>query len=67
MDRLVGSLDGNPRSLERESASIDMASLVASDATVISASQDDKATDGCFLETHEIAAWLYMKTKPEME
>eukprot|EP00965_Chrysotila_dentata_P143432 4739218-Pleurochrysis_carterae.AAC.1 len=40
---------------------------MASDAAMISASHDDSATEGCFLETQEIAAWLYMKTYPKVE
>ena len=42
-----------------------MASVAASDAATISASQEDKATLFCFLEPQEIAAWLKMKTCPE--
>ena len=47
-----------------------MASVAASDAATISASQEDKATLFCFLEPQEIAAWLKMKscqTCPEVE
>eukprot|EP00965_Chrysotila_dentata_P223088 6193379-Pleurochrysis_carterae.AAC.4 len=42
-------------------------SFVASDATIISVSQDDKAAEGCFFDAHKIAAWLYMKTYPDVE
>jgi len=34
---------------------------------MISASQDESATLFCFLLAHEIAAWLYVKTKPVVE
>eukprot|EP00965_Chrysotila_dentata_P168487 5563844-Pleurochrysis_carterae.AAC.1 len=40
------------------------ASLVASEAATISASQLDREADACFLEAQEIAARLYMKTYP---
>eukprot|EP00965_Chrysotila_dentata_P100116 3307872-Pleurochrysis_carterae.AAC.3 len=34
---------------------------------MISASHDDSATEGCFLDAHEMAAWLYMKTYPDVK
>eukprot|EP00965_Chrysotila_dentata_P256543 6212574-Pleurochrysis_carterae.AAC.2 len=34
---------------------------------MISASHDERATEGCFLDAHEMAAWLYMKTWPDVE
>eukprot|EP00965_Chrysotila_dentata_P028032 932032-Pleurochrysis_carterae.AAC.3 len=34
---------------------------------MISASHEDSATEGRFLEAHEIAAWLYTKTYPDVE
>ena len=43
------------------------ASLEASEAATISASQDESATDFCFFEPHAMAAELYMNTKPEVE
>eukprot|EP00965_Chrysotila_dentata_P004324 140860-Pleurochrysis_carterae.AAC.4 len=54
-----------PSSLNRERRYT--ASLVASEAATISASQLDRETDACFLEAHEIAARLYMKTYPVVE
>eukprot|EP00965_Chrysotila_dentata_P064829 2148933-Pleurochrysis_carterae.AAC.3 len=48
MDRLVGAADGKPRSSNSERKYT--AFLVALDAAMISASQDDEATDGCFLD-----------------
>eukprot|EP00965_Chrysotila_dentata_P106262 3509229-Pleurochrysis_carterae.AAC.1 len=50
----VGSQGARPRSVKRERRYT--ASLVASEAAIISASQDDRATDGCFLDAHEMAA-----------
>eukprot|EP00965_Chrysotila_dentata_P151037 4991485-Pleurochrysis_carterae.AAC.1 len=44
-----------------------VASLAASEAAMISASQDESATDGCFLLLHVMAARPYMKTWPEVE
>eukprot|EP00965_Chrysotila_dentata_P204790 6182553-Pleurochrysis_carterae.AAC.1 len=43
------------------------ASLVASDAATISASQEERVTVGCFFDAHDIAAWPYRKTYPEVE
>eukprot|EP00965_Chrysotila_dentata_P029894 995126-Pleurochrysis_carterae.AAC.1 len=43
------------------------ASFAASDAAMISASQDDSATDGCFLLLHVMAARPYMNTCPDVE
>eukprot|EP00965_Chrysotila_dentata_P079643 2626633-Pleurochrysis_carterae.AAC.2 len=56
MDNDVGSLGSRPRSVKRDRR------YIASDAAMISASQEDKATEGCFFDDHDIAAWLYMKT-----
>eukprot|EP00965_Chrysotila_dentata_P087133 2876387-Pleurochrysis_carterae.AAC.1 len=61
----VGSLRGKPRSLR--SARRYTASLVASLAATISASHDESATVACFFDDHDIAAWLYVNTKPEVE
>eukprot|EP00965_Chrysotila_dentata_P109770 3627422-Pleurochrysis_carterae.AAC.2 len=44
-----------------------MASLVASDAATISASQEERATLGCFLDDQEIAAGPCMNTQPDVE
>ena len=43
------------------------ASLAASDAAMISHSQEERAMDGCFLDPHEIAAFDIENTKPEVE
>eukprot|EP00965_Chrysotila_dentata_P193634 6175882-Pleurochrysis_carterae.AAC.1 len=43
------------------------ASFAASDAAMISASQDDSATDGCFLLLQVMAARPYMNTCPDVE
>eukprot|EP00965_Chrysotila_dentata_P185897 6137320-Pleurochrysis_carterae.AAC.1 len=51
----------------RESERKYTASFVASDAAMISASHEDSAAEGCFLDAHEMAAWLYKKTYPEVE
>eukprot|EP00965_Chrysotila_dentata_P179394 5924477-Pleurochrysis_carterae.AAC.2 len=59
----VGSVGGSPRSPNRVRKYT--ASFAASDAAIISASQDERATLGCFFDDQEIAAWLYMKTYPE--
>eukprot|EP00965_Chrysotila_dentata_P261151 6214155-Pleurochrysis_carterae.AAC.3 len=61
----VGSVGGSPRSSNRVRKHT--ASFAALDATMISASQDERPTQGCFLEDHEMAAWLYMKTYPDVE
>eukprot|EP00965_Chrysotila_dentata_P114301 3777884-Pleurochrysis_carterae.AAC.1 len=42
-----------------------VASFAASEAAIISSSQDDSATDGCFLLLQVIAARPYMNTCPE--
>eukprot|EP00965_Chrysotila_dentata_P177331 5856841-Pleurochrysis_carterae.AAC.1 len=34
---------------------------------MISASQDERATEGCFFDAQDMAAWLYMKTYPDVE
>eukprot|EP00965_Chrysotila_dentata_P111272 3678766-Pleurochrysis_carterae.AAC.1 len=52
----VGSACWTPSSLKRERRYT--ASLVASEAATISASQLDRETDACFFEAHEIAARL---------
>eukprot|EP00965_Chrysotila_dentata_P028005 931102-Pleurochrysis_carterae.AAC.1 len=44
-----------------------VASFAASEAAIISASQDDSATDGCFLLLQVIAARPYMNTCPDVE
>ena len=44
-----------------------MASLAASEAAIISASHEDSATDGCFLEDHEMDAWPNRNVKPDVE
>eukprot|EP00965_Chrysotila_dentata_P150541 4973245-Pleurochrysis_carterae.AAC.1 len=43
------------------------ASFAASDAAMISASQDDSATDGCFLLLQVMAARPYMNTCSDVE
>eukprot|EP00965_Chrysotila_dentata_P215334 6188715-Pleurochrysis_carterae.AAC.3 len=40
--------------------------LATSHAAMISASQEDSATDGCFFDAQEIAARWYMKTYPDV-
>eukprot|EP00965_Chrysotila_dentata_P043061 1429909-Pleurochrysis_carterae.AAC.1 len=65
MEIAVGFGAGCPRSARSERRYT--ASFVTSEAAIISASQDDRATEGCFLEAHEMAAWLYMKTYPDVE
>eukprot|EP00965_Chrysotila_dentata_P259549 6213596-Pleurochrysis_carterae.AAC.3 len=50
----VGASVSTPNSFS--SARKYTASLVASDAAIISASQDERATVACFLEAQEIAA-----------
>eukprot|EP00965_Chrysotila_dentata_P113790 3761385-Pleurochrysis_carterae.AAC.2 len=50
----VGSGAGKPRSAKSERRYT--ASLVASEAAMISASHDDSATEGCFFDAQEIAA-----------
>eukprot|EP00965_Chrysotila_dentata_P161313 5326863-Pleurochrysis_carterae.AAC.1 len=59
----VGSGCWRPSSAKR--ARRYTASLVASEAAMISASQDDSATVGCFFEDHEMAARPCMNTQPE--
>eukprot|EP00965_Chrysotila_dentata_P020474 678602-Pleurochrysis_carterae.AAC.1 len=59
-DREVGSSVAKPRSVKSERRYT--ASFVASEAAIISASDDESATEGCFFEDHEIAAWLYINT-----
>eukprot|EP00965_Chrysotila_dentata_P219232 6191012-Pleurochrysis_carterae.AAC.1 len=44
-----------------------VASLAALEAAMISASQDENATEGCFLLLHVMAARPYMNTWPEVE
>eukprot|EP00965_Chrysotila_dentata_P106615 3521451-Pleurochrysis_carterae.AAC.1 len=44
-----------------------VASFAASEAAMISASQDERATVGCFLLLHVKAALPYRKTCPEVE
>eukprot|EP00965_Chrysotila_dentata_P263163 6214774-Pleurochrysis_carterae.AAC.5 len=34
---------------------------------MISALHDDSATEGCFFDAHEIAAWLYINTYSDVE
>eukprot|EP00965_Chrysotila_dentata_P170714 5635540-Pleurochrysis_carterae.AAC.1 len=60
MDKDVGSSGPRPRSVNRDRRYI--ASCAASEAAIISASQKDKKTEGCFFDDHEIAARLYMNT-----
>eukprot|EP00965_Chrysotila_dentata_P130738 4322590-Pleurochrysis_carterae.AAC.1 len=55
MDKDVGCGQSTPNSAK--SARRYTASLVPSEAVTISASQEERATVGCFLEAHEIAAW----------
>eukprot|EP00965_Chrysotila_dentata_P167403 5527773-Pleurochrysis_carterae.AAC.1 len=62
MESAVGSACGKPRSSKR--ARRYTASLVASDAATISASQEDRATVACFLEDQEIAARPWKNTQP---
>eukprot|EP00965_Chrysotila_dentata_P194202 6176225-Pleurochrysis_carterae.AAC.2 len=55
IEREVGHVDGRPRSANsdrRYSAS----SFVISEAAMILASHEDRATDGCFFEFHDTAA-----------
>eukprot|EP00965_Chrysotila_dentata_P092330 3047412-Pleurochrysis_carterae.AAC.1 len=52
--KVVGSAGDSPRSAKSDRKYT--ASLVASDAAMISASQEDSATEGCFLDAHEMAA-----------
>eukprot|EP00965_Chrysotila_dentata_P074340 2455927-Pleurochrysis_carterae.AAC.1 len=54
MDNDVGSQGSRPRSVNRDRRYI--ASFAASDAAMVSASQEDKATEGCFFDDHDIAA-----------
>eukprot|EP00965_Chrysotila_dentata_P173821 5738052-Pleurochrysis_carterae.AAC.1 len=56
MDNDVGSPGSRPRSVKRDRRYI--ASFAASDAAIITASQEDRATEGCFFDDHNIAAWL---------
>ena len=51
----IGSDDPCPSSSRKRDKK--RASLAASEAAMISASQDDKATLTCFLEPQEITAW----------
>eukprot|EP00965_Chrysotila_dentata_P044621 1483127-Pleurochrysis_carterae.AAC.2 len=44
-----------------------VASFAASEAAMISVSHDERATVGCFLLLHVIAALPYRKTCPEVE
>ena len=41
--------------------------MVASEAAMISASHDDKATESCFFDPHEMAAELNVNTQPVVE
>ena len=41
--------------------------MAASDAATISASQEESAIDFCFLDPHEIAAELNLKTNPDVD
>eukprot|EP00965_Chrysotila_dentata_P061229 2028252-Pleurochrysis_carterae.AAC.1 len=34
---------------------------------MISASHDESAKEGCIFDAHEMAAWLYMHTYPDVE
>eukprot|EP00965_Chrysotila_dentata_P097426 3219983-Pleurochrysis_carterae.AAC.1 len=34
---------------------------------MISASHDESATEDCFFDAQEMAAWLYMNTYPDVE
>eukprot|EP00965_Chrysotila_dentata_P089358 2950700-Pleurochrysis_carterae.AAC.1 len=54
IDRVVGSAAGKPRSVKSDRRYT--ASLVASEAAIISASHEDSAKEGCFFDAHEIAA-----------
>eukprot|EP00965_Chrysotila_dentata_P005746 189655-Pleurochrysis_carterae.AAC.1 len=65
MDSGVGSSLRTPRSARRVRRYT--ASLVASEAAMISALQDDNATLGCFFDAQKTAAWLYTKTYPDVE
>eukprot|EP00965_Chrysotila_dentata_P101861 3362512-Pleurochrysis_carterae.AAC.1 len=60
----VGSVGGSPRSSKRVRKYT--ASFAASDAAIISVSQDERATQGYFFEDQEMATWLYMKMYPEV-
>eukprot|EP00965_Chrysotila_dentata_P169527 5596751-Pleurochrysis_carterae.AAC.1 len=44
-----------------------MASFAASEAATISASHEDNATVGCFLEAQDMAACPYRNTYPDVE
>eukprot|EP00965_Chrysotila_dentata_P110749 3659379-Pleurochrysis_carterae.AAC.2 len=57
--REVGVSGGSPRSTSRSERKY-TASFVASEAAMISASQEESATDGCCIEFQKMAAWLYM-------
>eukprot|EP00965_Chrysotila_dentata_P072411 2392655-Pleurochrysis_carterae.AAC.1 len=54
MESEVGSHGSRPRSVKRDRRYT--ASFAASEAAMISASQEDKATEGCFFDDHDIAA-----------
>eukprot|EP00965_Chrysotila_dentata_P203299 6181630-Pleurochrysis_carterae.AAC.3 len=59
------SLIGSPSSLSKVRKYT--ASFAASDAAMISASQEDSATEGCFLLLQVMAARPYMNTCPDVE
>eukprot|EP00965_Chrysotila_dentata_P005035 164821-Pleurochrysis_carterae.AAC.1 len=61
----VGSGCGRPSSAKRLRRQT--ASLVASEAASISASQEERATVGCFLDDQDIAAEPCVKTHPEVK
>eukprot|EP00965_Chrysotila_dentata_P051645 1714315-Pleurochrysis_carterae.AAC.1 len=54
MDSDVGSQGSMPRSVKRDRRYTTF--FAASEAAMISASQEDKATEGCFFDDHDIAA-----------
>eukprot|EP00965_Chrysotila_dentata_P085780 2830896-Pleurochrysis_carterae.AAC.1 len=54
IERDVGSAVVSPRSWKSERKYT--ASFVASDAAMICASHEESATEGCFLDAHEMAA-----------
>ena len=51
-----------PVELTEEGAQVDRLLGCLGGRHMISASQEDSATDDCFLEAHELHAWLHMKT-----
>eukprot|EP00965_Chrysotila_dentata_P109264 3611169-Pleurochrysis_carterae.AAC.1 len=61
----VASSTSVPNSLSRVRRYV--ASFAASEAAMISASQEESATEGCFLLLQVIAARPYIKTCPDVE